>query len=100
MKQERYVADLDGRPMPTLTFDQLVIHVDGDVAVVSARSSTRPDRHNRYVDTYERPREQLAVRPCLRLAAQGVAGHASSLGAGVAKEQPGSHRRPGRPAQK
>lgn len=52
--QERYIANLDGRPMPTLTFDQLVIHVDGDVALVSARSSTRPDRHNRYMDTYER----------------------------------------------
>jgi Domain of unknown function (DUF4440) len=52
--QERYVADLRGSPMPTLDIDQLVVHVDGDVAVVSARSFRRPGKFNRYVDTYQR----------------------------------------------
>lgn len=52
--QPRYIEDLDGKPMPTLGFDQLAIHVDGDAAVVSARTFTQPGRYNRYVDTYER----------------------------------------------
>lgn len=52
--QERYIEHLDGKPVPTITFDQLAIHVDGDVAVVSARTSRTPGRYNRYVDTYER----------------------------------------------
>jgi hypothetical protein len=51
---ERYITDLEGRPHPTLVIDQLAIHVAGEVAIVSARSSTRPGQHNRYVDTYER----------------------------------------------
>jgi hypothetical protein len=51
---ERYIADLNGKPAPSIGVDQVRIHVDGDVAVVSARSFTRPDRFNRYVDTYER----------------------------------------------
>ncbi len=52
--EERYVEDLRNNALPTLQIDQVVIHVDGDVAVVSARSSTSPERHNRYVDTYLR----------------------------------------------
>lgn len=51
--QDRYVADVR-TGLPTLDIDQVVVHVDGDTAVVSARSSTRPGRYNRYVDTYER----------------------------------------------
>jgi hypothetical protein len=51
---ERYIADLDGMPEPSIGFDELRIHVAGDVAVVSARTFTRPGRFNRYVDTYER----------------------------------------------
>ena len=51
---ERYIADLDGKPLPGIDIDQVRIHVDGDVAVVSARSSTQPGRFNRYLDTYER----------------------------------------------
>ncbi len=51
---DRYTASLDGHPNPALEIDQLAIHVDGDVAVVSARTSSRPGQHNRYVDTYER----------------------------------------------
>jgi Domain of unknown function (DUF4440) len=62
---ERYIADLDGRPLPTIDIDQVRIHVDGDVAVVSARSFTRPGRSNRYVDTYERRESWLCVHACV-----------------------------------
>jgi hypothetical protein len=51
--QERYIEDVR-RSLPTLRIDQVVVHVDGDVAVVSARSFTRPGKFNRYLDTYER----------------------------------------------
>ncbi|MGH9243036.1 MAG: nuclear transport factor 2 family protein [Acidimicrobiales bacterium] len=51
---ERYIASLDGNPRPSLDFDQVRIHVDGDTAVVSARTFTGTDRSSRYVDTYER----------------------------------------------
>jgi hypothetical protein len=50
---ERYIADLD-QPAPTIAIDEIRIHVAGEVAVVSARSSVRPGTFNRYVDTYER----------------------------------------------
>jgi hypothetical protein len=52
--QDRYIEDLRSNPQPTIVVDQVVVHVDGDVAIVSARSSTGPTRFNRYVDTYER----------------------------------------------
>jgi Domain of unknown function (DUF4440) len=52
-EHERYVENLRANPSPTLQIDQVVVHVDGDTAVVSARTS-RPGRHGRYVDTYER----------------------------------------------
>jgi hypothetical protein len=55
--RERYVQNLDGHPLPELAIDGLVIHVDGDVAVVSARSSRSPGRYARYLDTYERRAE-------------------------------------------
>ena len=51
---ERYVDSLRANPMPALAIDQVVIHVDGDTAAVSARTSARPGRYSRYVDTYER----------------------------------------------
>jgi hypothetical protein len=51
---ERYVENLRGNPSPALAIDQVVVHVDGDAAVVSARTSRRPGRYSRYVDTYER----------------------------------------------
>ncbi len=52
----RYVAELRRSVDPTLTIDQLAIHVAGDTATVSARthSSTRPARANRYLDAYQR----------------------------------------------
>jgi hypothetical protein len=50
----RYIEDLRNNPLLTLRIDEVVIHVADDVAVVSARSSTSPERLNRFVDTYER----------------------------------------------
>jgi hypothetical protein len=52
--QERYIADLRANPLPTLRIDQVMFHVDGQVAVVSARSFRQPGLWNRYVDTYVR----------------------------------------------
>ena len=51
---ERDVENLRANPAPELAIDQIAIHVDGDTAVVSARSARRPGRYARYVDTYER----------------------------------------------
>jgi hypothetical protein len=51
---DRYRENLRGNPAPALAIDQLVVHVDGDTAVVSARTSRQPGRYSRYVDTYER----------------------------------------------
>jgi Domain of unknown function (DUF4440) len=54
-QMEKYIHNLDGHASPELSIDELVIHIDGDTAVVSARTSRRPaNRHNRYVDTFER----------------------------------------------
>ena len=53
-EHERYVENLRSNPSPALAIDQLVVHVDGDAAVVSARTSRQPGRYGRYVDTYER----------------------------------------------
>jgi len=51
---ERYVDDLRANAAPTLATDQLAVHVSGDVAVVSARSTTGDGRFNRYVAVYQR----------------------------------------------
>jgi Domain of unknown function (DUF4440) len=53
-EHERYVENLRSNPSAALAIDQVVIHVDGDAAVVSARTSRQPGRYSRYVDTYER----------------------------------------------
>lgn len=50
----RYVEALDGNPSPSLVIDQVSVHVDGETAIVSARSSRKPDTYSRYIDTYER----------------------------------------------
>ncbi|MGH3681917.1 MAG: YybH family protein [Natronosporangium sp.] len=64
--EQRYIEDLQGKPLPTIGFDQLAIHVDRDVAVVSARTFTRPGRYNRYVDTYHRrPEGWRCVHACV-----------------------------------
>lgn len=41
-------------PAPTLTIDQVVVHVSGNTGLVSARSSAQPGRYARYLDSYER----------------------------------------------
>jgi len=53
-ERDAYAKSLEGSPVPSLTFDQVVVHVDGDAAVVSARTSVQPGRYSRYVDSYER----------------------------------------------
>jgi len=50
----KYIDDLRQNPQPTLVIDQVAIAVDGNAAVVSARTSTRPGKFSRYVDSYER----------------------------------------------
>jgi ketosteroid isomerase-like protein len=63
---ERYVEDLRAHPSSALAIDQVVVHIDGDTAVVSARTSREGGRHGRYVDTYAR-RESgwLCVHACV-----------------------------------
>jgi hypothetical protein len=51
---ERYVENLRSNPAPALFIDQVVVHVDGNTAVVSARSSRKAGSYSRCVDTYER----------------------------------------------
>lgn len=41
-------------PAPTLTIDQVVVHVSGNTGLVSARSSIQAGRYSRYLDSYER----------------------------------------------
>lgn len=53
-EMNRYIDDIRANPAPTIAIDQLVVHLAGDVAVVSARSSTRPGQFNRYLDSYQR----------------------------------------------
>lgn len=48
--EDRYIENLRSNPVPDLAIDQVVVHVDGDTAIVSARTS----RPGRYVDTYTR----------------------------------------------
>ena len=63
---ERYIDDLAGNPVPTVDIDQVRVHIAGNVAVVSARSCSTPERFNRYVDTYERrDHGWLCVHACV-----------------------------------
>ncbi len=65
-EHERYVENLRSNAAPALTIDQVVVHVDGSTAVVSARSSRQPGRYSRYVDTYERRGESWrCVHACV-----------------------------------
>jgi hypothetical protein len=50
----RYVDSLRSHPAPALELDQVVVHVDGDTAVVSGRTTRGPGNLKRYLDTYER----------------------------------------------
>jgi ketosteroid isomerase-like protein len=66
--QVRYAADLRRNGAPSLTIDEVVIHVAGNTATVSARTSSDavPHRHNRYLDTYERrDKAWLCVHACV-----------------------------------
>jgi hypothetical protein len=56
-QHERYVDNLRSHAVPALALDQVVIHVDGDTAVVSGRTSRQAGSFRRYVDTYERRAE-------------------------------------------
>jgi hypothetical protein len=63
---DRYIKDLQGNPADTLVVDQVVIHVAGDTAVVSARSRSNIGTNNRYLDTYERWGDSwLCVHACV-----------------------------------
>lgn len=53
-EHSRYVDTLRSHPAPALALDQVVIHVDGDTAVVSGRTSREPGSYRRYLDTYKR----------------------------------------------
>jgi Domain of unknown function (DUF4440) len=65
-RHERYVENIRNNPAPALAIDQLAVHVDGDTAVVSARTSRRPGVYGRYVDTYaRRDGEWQCVHACV-----------------------------------
>ena len=49
-----YIEDLQTNPEPDLTIDQVVIHLDGDSAVVSSRCTSDGKRFSRYLDSYRR----------------------------------------------
>lgn len=62
----RYIDDIRANPAPTIAIDQLVVHLSGDVAVVSARSSTGPGQFNRYLDSYHRHEDEwLCYSACV-----------------------------------
>ena len=63
---DRYVDNLQGHPSRSLSIDQVTLHVDGNTAVVSARTSRRPGSYSLYVDTYERRQDGwLCVHACV-----------------------------------
>lgn len=63
---ERYIAEMEAAPLATIEIDQVRVHVDGETAIVSARSLTRPGPSNRYVDTYvRRGSVWLCVHACV-----------------------------------
>lgn len=63
---ERYVENLRSHPSAELAIDQVAVHVDGNTAIVSARTSRQPGRYGRYVDTYERREDGwLCVHACV-----------------------------------
>jgi hypothetical protein len=50
-----YSEDLKANPIPALQIDQVHVHVDGNSAVVSARTHWgTPGLYGRYADTYEK----------------------------------------------
>jgi hypothetical protein len=66
---DQYIADVR-IGLPTLEYDQVAIHVDGDAAVVSARTWIKPGRYNRYVDSYiKRDGRWMCYHACVWLLA-------------------------------
>jgi hypothetical protein len=65
-EMDRYIENLRANPSPSLAIDQVVVHVDGNTTVVSARSSRQSGTYSRYVDTYERRVDNwLCVHACV-----------------------------------
>ena len=63
---DRYIKDLKDNPLPRLMIDDVTIHVDGDTAVVSARTKIAGVPRTRYLDPYARIRDQwLCVHACV-----------------------------------
>jgi hypothetical protein len=63
---DRYIEDLRDNSSASVRIDQLAIHVDGNIAAVSARSLRLPHSSNRYLDTYERrDGEWLCIHSCV-----------------------------------
>jgi hypothetical protein len=63
---DEYRANLRANPVPALSIDQVVVHVDGDGAVVSARTSRVPGTFSRYVDSYVRRGDRwVCVQACV-----------------------------------
>ena len=53
--REKYAEDLKANPIPALEIDQVHVHVDGNSAVVSARTHWGQEGvYGRYADTYEK----------------------------------------------
>jgi Domain of unknown function (DUF4440) len=69
--QERYVEYLRGSPAPALALDQVVVHVDGNTAVVSARTSRHPGGIQPVRGHVRAKRRRLGLHPRLRLAVDG-----------------------------
>jgi hypothetical protein len=65
---DRYVENLRGNPAPALALDQVVVHVDGNTAVVLARTSRRPREIQPVRGHVRAKRSRLGLHPRLRLA--------------------------------
>jgi len=68
---ERYVENLRRNPVPSLAIDQVSVPVDGDTAVVSARTSRQPGERSRLRRHLSATRGPLVLCSRLRLAPSG-----------------------------
>ena len=65
-EMDRYIEDLSSHPNPELSIDQVVVHLAGDTAGVSARTSNGTGSHHRYLDIYARESgEWKCVQACV-----------------------------------
>lgn len=53
-EMSRYIEDLRKNPLPNLAIDQVDVHVAGDTAGVSARTTGGTGAFSRYLDVYAR----------------------------------------------